>query len=67
MQTSLIPVLLKWGDYKNATMTHLLKITDAVSGLQTTDGTPINLFWNRMVILAEEQVTLVLLQFLQFA
>ncbi|WP_230309012.1 enhanced entry virulence factor RtxA, partial [Legionella pneumophila] len=32
------------GDYKNATMTHLLKITDAVSGLQTTDGTPINLF-----------------------
>ncbi|WP_275477697.1 enhanced entry virulence factor RtxA [Legionella pneumophila] len=31
-------------DYKNATMTHLLKITDAVSGLQTTDGTPINLF-----------------------
>ncbi|HAT4424790.1 TPA: hypothetical protein I9258_002569, partial [Legionella pneumophila] len=32
------------GDYKNATMTHLLKITDAVSGLQTTNGTPINLF-----------------------
>ncbi|HAU2264967.1 TPA: flagellar hook-length control protein FliK, partial [Legionella pneumophila] len=32
------------GDYKNATMTHLLKITDAVSGLQTSDGTPINLF-----------------------
>ncbi|MFO2938616.1 enhanced entry virulence factor RtxA, partial [Legionella pneumophila serogroup 1] len=32
------------GDAKNATMTHLLKITDAVSGLQTTDGTPINLF-----------------------
>ncbi|STY13236.1 structural toxin protein RtxA [Legionella pneumophila] len=32
------------GDYKNATMTHLLKITDAVSGLQTTDGTSINLF-----------------------
>ncbi|MFO3584700.1 enhanced entry virulence factor RtxA, partial [Legionella pneumophila serogroup 2] len=32
------------GDYKNATMTHLIKITDAVSGLQTTDGTPVNLF-----------------------
>ncbi|HHM0738985.1 TPA: enhanced entry virulence factor RtxA, partial [Legionella pneumophila] len=32
------------GDYKNATMAHLLKITNAVSGLQTTDGTPINLF-----------------------
>ncbi|HAT8643147.1 TPA: flagellar hook-length control protein FliK, partial [Legionella pneumophila subsp. pneumophila] len=32
------------GDYKKATMTHLLKITDAVSGLQTTNGTPINLF-----------------------
>ncbi|CZG67712.1 enhanced entry virulence factor RtxA [Legionella pneumophila] len=32
------------GDYKNATMTYLLKITDAVSGLETTDGTPINLF-----------------------
>ncbi|MGX6643053.1 enhanced entry virulence factor RtxA, partial [Legionella pneumophila] len=32
------------GDYKNATMTHLLKITDAVSGIQATDGTPINLF-----------------------
>ncbi|WP_238579824.1 enhanced entry virulence factor RtxA, partial [Legionella pneumophila] len=31
-------------DAKNATMTHLLKITNAVSGLQTTDGTPINLF-----------------------
>ncbi|HAU1321459.1 TPA: flagellar hook-length control protein FliK, partial [Legionella pneumophila] len=32
------------GDAKNATMTHLLKITNAVSGLQATDGTPINLF-----------------------
>ncbi|HBD7285801.1 TPA: flagellar hook-length control protein FliK, partial [Legionella pneumophila] len=32
------------GDYKNATMAHFLKITNAVSGLQATDGTPINLF-----------------------
>ncbi|HAT8178536.1 TPA: flagellar hook-length control protein FliK, partial [Legionella pneumophila] len=32
------------GDAKNATMTHLLKITNAVSGLQATDGTPVNLF-----------------------
>ncbi|HAT2067164.1 TPA: flagellar hook-length control protein FliK, partial [Legionella pneumophila] len=32
------------GDAKNATITHLIKIINEVSGLQTTDGTPITLF-----------------------